>query len=112
MLFRSEGLAEAMTLKYREMEFLQQLDYENLPFHCHRCHKVGHLAKECPLGHRRRRNPFKTFRKPTTFPAPDPSSVAPKEPTDEELEADVEIVTSGAPRQQAAPDPRPATAPV
>lgn len=40
-----EGLADAMTLKYRDLEFLQKLDYENLSFLCHRCHKYGHLAK-------------------------------------------------------------------
>ena len=63
-----EGLAEAMTLKYREMEFVQKIDYEKLPFRCHRCHKYGHLAKECPLGHRRQRNPLKVPRKLVVFP--------------------------------------------
>lgn len=44
-----------MKLKYRSLEFLQTLDYENLPFRCHRYHNYGHLAWECPLGHRRHR---------------------------------------------------------
>lgn len=37
------------------MVFEQILDYEYLPFRCHRCHEYGHLAKDCPLGRRRRR---------------------------------------------------------
>lgn len=39
-----EGLADAMNLKYRGLGFIQILDYENLPFRCHRCYKYGHLA--------------------------------------------------------------------
>lgn len=58
-----EGLADAMTLHYRDLEFLQTLDYEHLPFRCNRCHECGHLAKECPLGHRRRRRQKKQCKK-------------------------------------------------
>lgn len=50
-----EGLADAINLKYRDIEFFQILDYENLPFRCHCCHQYGHLDWECPLGHRQRR---------------------------------------------------------
>ena len=57
-----EGLADAMTLKYRDFKFLQNMDYENLPFCCHRCHKYGHLGRECILGHRRRRRQNKNFK--------------------------------------------------
>lgn len=49
-----EVLADAMNLKYQGLEFIQTLYYEKLPFICHRCHKYGHLARECPLGHRHR----------------------------------------------------------
>ena len=95
-----EGLAEAMTLKYRELEFVQKLDYENLPFRCHRCHIYGHLAKECPLGHRRRRNPLKVPRKPAVFPVSNTGMDIPKEPMEEDLEEGLEVVTSSAPLQQ------------
>ena len=50
------GLAESITLQYRDMVFEQPLDYELLPFRCHCCHEYGHLARDCPLGKRRRRN--------------------------------------------------------
>lgn len=50
------GLAEKINIQYREYVFEQILDYEHLPFRCHRCHVYGHLARDCPLGKRRRRN--------------------------------------------------------
>lgn len=49
------GLVEKINLQYKDYVFEQILDYEYLPFRCHRCHEYGHLAKECPLGRRRRR---------------------------------------------------------
>lgn len=58
----NEGLANAMIMKYRYLEFLQMLDYENLPFHCNLFHKYGHLAKECTLGHRRCRRQKKPYK--------------------------------------------------
>ena len=106
-----EGLADAMTLKYREMEFLQKLDYKNFPFRCHRCHKYGHFAKACPLGHRRKRNHYKISRKPMAYPAPDPGKDVPQEPMEEDSKADMENVTTSVPVQQAVPDPLPENAP-
>lgn len=50
------GLAEKINIKYREYIFEQRLDYEHLTLRCHRCHVYGHLARDCPLGKRRRRN--------------------------------------------------------
>lgn len=50
-----EGLAKTITLCYKEYEFEQKLDYELLPFRCHRYHEYGHLARDCPLGRRKRR---------------------------------------------------------
>lgn len=51
----SKGLAKTIPLQYKDYVFEQILDYEHLPFRCHRCHVYGHLAKDCPLGRRRRR---------------------------------------------------------
>lgn len=44
-----EGLKEKITLKWRHYTWVQILDYEGIPFCCRRCHKVGHIFKECPL---------------------------------------------------------------
>lgn len=46
---------DSINLQYREYVFEQLLDYELLPFRCHRCHEIGHLARDCPMGRRRRR---------------------------------------------------------
>lgn len=98
-----EGLAEAMTLRYRELEFVQKLDYENLPFRCHRCHAYGHLAKECPLGYRRRRNPIKMARKSAFAPVSNSGSDPSYEPMEEEAKDGSEEVMSEAPSQQLTP---------
>lgn len=50
-----EGLAENIKLRYKDLVFDQPLDYEHLPFRCHRCHEYGHLVRDCPLRFRRRR---------------------------------------------------------
>lgn len=47
------GLEEEIQLQYKDYKYVQQLDYEHLPFQCHRCHIYGHLAKECPMGFKR-----------------------------------------------------------
>lgn len=51
----TDGLAESITLQYNEYVIEQPLDYELLPFRCHRCHKYGHLVRDCLMGRRRRR---------------------------------------------------------
>lgn len=55
-----EALAKNIKLQYKDLVFDQLLDYEHLPSRCHRCHEYGHLeyghlARDCPLGFRRRR---------------------------------------------------------
>lgn len=43
------GLKEKITLHHRHFSRKQLLDYEGVPFCCRRCHKIGHLYKDCPL---------------------------------------------------------------
>ena len=45
----SEGLPEYINIQWRDAVRRQMLDYEEVPFRCRHCHKVGHLFKDCPL---------------------------------------------------------------
>lgn len=42
------GLTTEITIQAKDGEFIQQLDYEGVPFRCHRCHVYGHLVDSCP----------------------------------------------------------------
>jgi len=43
------GLQEYITIEWRDTARKQIIDYEGIPYRCQRCHKVGHLYKDCPL---------------------------------------------------------------
>jgi hypothetical protein len=45
----SGALLEAISLEFRDEEWIQDIDYEQIPFICRRCHEHGHLIRECPL---------------------------------------------------------------
>lgn len=47
-----EGLGPKVELSSRHGVFTQILDYEGVPFHCHRCHSLKHLVAQCnnPFG--------------------------------------------------------------
>jgi hypothetical protein len=42
-----EGLPEAINLTAAGWTYVQELDYEQLPFKCRHCHGHGHFAKHC-----------------------------------------------------------------
>eukprot|EP00253_Pinus_taeda_P015231 PITA_15231 len=42
-------IPDTVELEYHEEVWQRTLDYEHIPFRCHRCHEYGHLVKECPL---------------------------------------------------------------
>jgi len=44
-----DGLSEYINIQWRNATRRQMLDYEGVPFRCRRCHKVGHLFRDCPL---------------------------------------------------------------
>jgi hypothetical protein len=44
-----KGLSDTLELTRGDLLFTQPLDYEGIPFKCHRCHKHGHRAAECSL---------------------------------------------------------------
>ena len=41
------GLPEAINLTVADWTYVQELDYEQLPFKCRFCHGYGHFAKSC-----------------------------------------------------------------
>jgi len=43
-----KGLPEAIKLSLGEWFHIQELDYENIPFKCLRCHAYGHFTKSYP----------------------------------------------------------------
>ena len=44
-------LPEEISMLWEDEEWLQNLDYEQVPFRCRRCHEYVQLFKECPLNH-------------------------------------------------------------
>jgi len=43
------GLSSEIPMKSPDGVFTQVLDYEGVPFRCHRCHAYGHMVASCPL---------------------------------------------------------------
>ena len=46
----SKDLLEAVSLNWDDEEWIQQIDYEKLPFRCRICHEYGHFGRNCPKG--------------------------------------------------------------
>ena len=42
-----KGLVDKLPIESAGGTHIQQIDYEGLPFRCHRCHKLGHLVAQC-----------------------------------------------------------------
>lgn len=45
----SGALPNEVNLEVFDEEWVQTVDYEHIPFRCHRCHEHGHLLRDCPL---------------------------------------------------------------
>ena len=46
------GLSSEISVKTKDGDFTKLLDYEGVPFRCHRCHAYGHLVDSCPYPYR------------------------------------------------------------
>jgi len=44
-----KGLPQEFTINSATGTIVQMLDYEGIPFRCHRCHVYGHGVESCPL---------------------------------------------------------------
>ena len=45
----SKELPEAIKMSWEDEDWVQTLDYEQIPFRCRRCHGYGHLFIEFPM---------------------------------------------------------------
>jgi len=45
----SGALHEGLWLEYRDEDYFQAIDYEEIPFQCRKCHEHEHLIRECPM---------------------------------------------------------------
>eukprot|EP00253_Pinus_taeda_P024856 PITA_24856 len=48
----SGALPDEVILEVYDEEWVQAVDYEHIPFKCHKCHEHGHLSGDCPLNQR------------------------------------------------------------
>jgi len=48
----SGALPDEVILEVYDEERVQAVDYEHIPFRCHKCHEHGHLSRDCPLNRR------------------------------------------------------------
>ena len=45
----SGALLDEVILEVYDEEWVQTVDYEHIPFRCHKCHEHGHLFRDRPL---------------------------------------------------------------
>ena len=43
------SLREELNFIWGQVDRRKKLDYEGMPFQCHKCHQYGHMAKQCQL---------------------------------------------------------------
>jgi len=48
----SRALHDGLWLEYRDEDYFQAIDYEQIPFRYQKCHEHGHLVRECPLNNK------------------------------------------------------------
>lgn len=45
----NQALPDAVSISHYDIEWVQTIDYEHVPFRCRRCHALGHLFRDCLL---------------------------------------------------------------
>ena len=44
-----QAFPDTVSLFHDDIEWIQMIDYEHVPFRCRKCHDLGHLFRDCPL---------------------------------------------------------------
>ena len=47
----TKEIPEAIQMICEDEEWVQTLDYDQIPFRCKRCHGYDHLFRDCPMNH-------------------------------------------------------------
>ena len=63
----SGALPDEVILEVFYEEWVQTVDYEHIPFRCHRCHEHGHLLIDCPLSKPKNKIKTNTMKDPDSF---------------------------------------------
>jgi len=66
----SGALPEAINLEFRDEEWIQSIEYEQIPFRCRRFHEHMHLLRECPLNKKSERENSKQHQDEDSFVRP------------------------------------------
>ena len=53
----SKELPASIKFSWHNEEWIQDIDYEHIPFRCQKCHEYGHLFHECPQNHMQSSSP-------------------------------------------------------
>jgi hypothetical protein len=68
----SGALSKAISMEFKDEEWIQNIDYEQITFRCRRCHEHGNLIRECPLNKRQEAVNPKTQQDEEGFITPNP----------------------------------------
>lgn len=44
-----QAFPDTVSPSHEDVEWIQLIDYEHVPFRCRKCHDLGHLFRDCPL---------------------------------------------------------------
>jgi hypothetical protein len=74
----SGALPEVICLEFKDEEWIQNINYEQIPFRCRRFHEHGHLFREIPLNKKKEMENSKPQQDEDGFVKPKPRSRANK----------------------------------